>query len=74
MAEKFQGIFPSSLVTPSIKAKREAIKEQGKEETGLSGTFLENVEGKFDEMKKEKEEKALMRNESVKREHSRKTR
>ena len=27
-----------------MKAKKEAIKEQGKEEIGLSGTFLENIE------------------------------
>ena len=47
-----------------MKAKREAIKEHGKEETGLSGTFLENVEGKCEEKNKEKVEKALMRNES----------
>ena len=57
-----------------MKAKKEAIKEQGKEEIGLSCTFLENVEGEFKERKKEKAEKALMRNETgnVKREHSRK--
>ena len=47
-----------------MKAKKEAIKEQGKEEIGLSGTFLENTEGKFQERNKEKVEKALMRNES----------
>ena len=47
-----------------MKAKREAIKEQGKEEIGLSGTFVENVEAKFEERNKEKAEKALMRNES----------
>ena len=29
----------------SMKAKKEAIKEQGKEEIGLSGTFLENIDG-----------------------------
>ena len=39
-----------------MKTKKEAIKEQGKEEIGLSGTFLENIDVKFD--------KALMRNES----------
>ena len=47
-----------------MKAKKEAIKEQGKEEIGLSGTFLENIYGKFEERNKEKAEKALMRNES----------
>ena len=47
-----------------MKAKKEAIKEQGKEEIGLSGTFLENIDGKFEERKKEKAEKALRRNES----------
>ena len=60
LAEKFPGIFPASVVTHSMKAKKEAIKEQGKEEIGLSGTFLENIDGKFEE----KAEKALMRNES----------
>ena len=64
LAEKIPGIFPASVVTRSIKAKKEAIKEQGKEEIGLSGTFLENIEGKFEERNKEKAEKALMRNES----------
>ena len=47
-----------------MKAKKEAIKEQVKEEIGLSGTFLENIEGKFEERNKEKAEKALIRNES----------
>ena len=32
LAEKFPGIFPASVVTRSMKAKKEAIKEQGKEE------------------------------------------
>ena len=64
LAEKFPGIFPASVVTRSMKAKKEAIKEQGKEEIGLSGTFLENIDGKFEERIKEKAEKALMRNES----------
>ena len=64
LAEKFPGIFPASVVTRSMKAKKEAIKEQGKEEMGLSGTFLENINGKFEEKNKEKAEKALMRNES----------
>ena len=41
------GIFPASVVTRSMKAKKEAIKEQGKEEIGLSGTFLENTDGTF---------------------------
>ena len=62
LAEKFPGIFPASVVTCSMKAKGEAIKEQGKEEIGLSGTFLENVECKFEEKNKEKAKKALMRN------------
>ena len=47
-----------------MKTKKEAIKEHGKEEIGLSGTFLENIEGKFEERNKEKGEKALMRSES----------
>ena len=64
LAEKFPGIFPASVVTRSMKAKEEAIKEQGKEEIGLSGTFLENIDGKFEERNKEKADKALMRNES----------
>ena len=64
LAEKFPGIFPASVVTPSMKAKKEAIKEQGKEEIGLSGTFLENIDVKFEERNKEKADKALMRNES----------
>ena len=63
LAEKFPGIFPASVVTRSMKAK-EAIKEQGKEEIGLSGTFLENIGVKFEERNKEKADKALMRNES----------
>ena len=64
LAEKFPGIFPASVVTRSMKAKKEAIKEQGKEEIGLSGTFLENIDGKFEERNKEQAEKALRRNES----------
>ena len=48
-----------------MKVKKEAIKEQGKEEIGLSGTFLENIEGKFQERNTEKAEKALMRSESM---------
>ena len=64
LAEKFPGIFPASVVTRSMKAKKEAIKEQGKEEIDLSGTFLENIDGKFEERNKEKSYKALMRNES----------
>ena len=35
LAEKFPGIFPASVVTCSMKAKKDAIKEQGKEEIGL---------------------------------------
>ena len=64
LAEKFPGIFPASVVTRSMKAKKEAIKEQGKEEIGLSATFLENIDVKFEERNKEKADKALMRNES----------
>ena len=64
LTEKFPGIFPASVVTRSMKAKKEAIKGQGKEEIGLSGTFLENIDGKFEERNKEKADKALMRNES----------
>ena len=64
LAEKFPGIFPASVVTRSMKAKKKAIKEQGKEEIGLSGTFLENIDVKFEERNKEKADKALMRNES----------
>ena len=64
LAEKFPGIFPASVVTRSMKAKKEAIKEQGKEEIGLSGTFLENIGVKFEERNSEKAEKAFMRNES----------
>ena len=47
-----------------MKAKKEAIKEQGKEEIGLSGTFLENIDCKFEERNKEKADKALTRKES----------
>ena len=61
LAEKVPGIFPASVVTHSMKAKRETIKEQGKEEIGLSVTFLENVNGKFENRNKEEAEKALMR-------------
>ena len=64
LAEKFPGIFSASVVTRSMKAKKEAIKEQGKEEIGLSGTFLENIDVKFEERNSKKAEKALMRNES----------
>ena len=64
LAEKFPGIFPASVITRSMKAKKEAIKEQGKEEIGLSGTFLENIDVKFEERNKEKADKALMRKES----------
>ena len=65
LAEKFPGIFPASVVTRSMKAKKEAIKEQGKEEIGLSVTFLKNINGKFEERNKAKAENALMRNESI---------
>ena len=63
LAAKFPGIFPASVVTRSMKAKKEAIKEQGKEEIGLSGTFLEHIDDKFEE--RNKAEKALVRNESM---------
>ena len=43
LAEKFPGIFPASVVTRSMKAKKEAIKEQGKEEIGLSVHFLKTL-------------------------------
>ena len=49
LAEKFPVIFPASVVTCSMKVKKKAIKKQGKEEIGLSGTFLKNIEGKFEE-------------------------
>ena len=64
MAEKFPGIFPASVVTYSMKAKKEAIKEQGKEAICISGTFLANIEGTFEERSEEKVEKTMMRNES----------
>ena len=62
LAEEFPGVFPASVVTRSMK--EEAIKEQGKEEIGLSGTFLENIDVKCEERNKEKADRALMRNES----------
>ena len=64
LAKKFPGIFPASVVTRSVKAKKEAIKEQGKEEIGLLGTFLENIDGRFEERNGEQADKALMRKES----------
>ena len=64
LAENFPGIFPASVVTRSMKAKKEAIKEQNKEEFGRSGTFLENIGRKFEEGNMKKSEKALRRNES----------
>ena len=54
LAEKLTGIFPASVVTCSMNTKKEAIKEQCMEESSLSGTFLENIEGKFEERNKEK--------------------
>ena len=48
LAKMFLGIFPASVVTRS-NSKKEAIKEQVMEEIYLSGTFLENIEGKFEE-------------------------
>ena len=36
LAEKFPGIFPASVVTRSMKEKKEAIKEQVTEEIGLT--------------------------------------
>ena len=47
-----------------MKAKCEAIKEHCEAEIGLTGTFLEKVEGNFEERNKEKAEKAFMRKES----------
>ena len=64
LAEKSPGIFPAFVATCSMKAKKEAIKEQDREEIGISGIFRENTEGKFEKKKKEKAEKPLMRNES----------
>ena len=61
-SEKFPGIFPASVVTCSMKAKKEAIKEQGKEEISLLGTFLENIEGKLEERNEEKAEKTFQEN------------
>ena len=63
LATNLPGIFPASVVTRSMKAKKEAITEQEKEEIGISGTFLENVEGKFEESNKENAVKALIINE-----------
>ena len=40
LTEKLPGIFPASVVTRSMKAKKEAIKEQGKEDFGLNVHFL----------------------------------
>ena len=68
LAEKFPGIFPASvcfLFKCSMKAKKEAIKEEGKEDIALSVkedialsvTFPENIEGKFKERNKVKAEK-----------------
>ena len=64
LAGKFPGIFPASVVTRLMKEQKEAIEEQCKEEIGLSGTFLENTECKFEERTKEKAEQAFMRNEA----------
>ena len=69
LAEKFPGIFLASVVTCSMRANKEAIKGQGKEEIGLSGTFLENVEGKFEERNKEKAEEVLMRKSVISRQN-----
>ena len=57
LAEKFPIIFPASVVTRSMKAKKEYKKEQGKEEIGLSGTFFENIDGKFEERIRERQRK-----------------
>ena len=43
LAVKFPGIFPASVVTRSMKANKDAIKKQGKEEIDLSGTFLKTL-------------------------------
>ena len=43
LAEKFPGIFPASVVTRSIKAKKEAIKEQGKVSQVHQVHFMETL-------------------------------
>ena len=49
LVEKFPGIYAASVVTRSMNAKKEAIKEQDKEKIGLSQVhFFENNEGKFE--------------------------
>ena len=60
VGRKVPRYIPCNCGNTFNKGKKEAIKEQGKEEIGLSGTFLENIEGKFEERKKEKTEKAFM--------------
>ena len=54
LTEKFPGICPTCVVTRSMEANKEAIKEQGKEKIGISGSFLEKVEGNFEERKRKK--------------------
>ena len=46
LAEKFPGIFPASVVTLSMKAKKEVIDQQLKEEIGLSRNLKGNIPGK----------------------------
>ena len=45
LAEKFPGIFPASVVTRSMKAKKEAIKEQGKKnrQVRVNRSFLDKT-------------------------------
>ena len=47
------------MVDPTVVEK-----PRDNEKIGLSGTFLENIDGKFEERNKEKADQALMRNES----------
>ena len=54
LVEKFAGIFYASVIKRSMKPKKDAIKQQGKEEIGLSGTFLENVDGQFEKRKRKR--------------------
>ena len=60
VGRKVPRYIPSHCGNTFNKGKKEAIKEQGMEEIGLSGTFLENIEGTFEERKKEKAEKSLV--------------
>ena len=51
LAEKFPSIFPASVVICSMKAKKEAIKEQGREEIGLSAVQWRTLWSYFCESK-----------------------